>query len=218
MGDDVTIALFEWSSERIPGWLRDEWGEAWQRGIALVAHESLARGAIAALLARLPGRAPDDALPLIGDDRGIERGLNETRFSYVTRLRRAFAAWRAAGTSAGVQRELRAAGFLSALVIEAKDRFPGIEPWARFWVEIRDPSLVNATWSWGDGTRWGTGAVWGGVNPAAHDLIQRIVRRWKGPHTRCEAVSIIVTEPVWGSGWHWGDGTLWGGRRLTFGV
>ena len=55
-----------------------------------------------AMKAHMPGVGTPTALPLLGDDRLIERGLTESDEAYATRLSGAFDAWRSAGTDRGV--------------------------------------------------------------------------------------------------------------------
>lgn len=54
------------------------------------------------MLAHMPGQGTPTALPLLGDDRLIERGLTESDAGYATRLSEAFDSWHFAGTNRGV--------------------------------------------------------------------------------------------------------------------
>lgn len=59
-----------------------------------------------ATYARMPSRAPPSALPYIGRDRQIVRGLGDTDASYAVRLQGAIPAWRYAGTDRGVMSQV----------------------------------------------------------------------------------------------------------------
>lgn len=74
------------------------------------------------VLARFAASAPTDALGLIGQDRRIVRGPNETDASYRARLIAAFPAWRWSGTAQGLlQYGLAPAGYATAAVIRNRD-------------------------------------------------------------------------------------------------
>jgi hypothetical protein len=72
------LAALKWL---VPSWLNDEITQS----LVTVIDEHTAR-ARAGLEARMPSRAGDDALLLIGQDRRIPRGRTETREHYISRL------------------------------------------------------------------------------------------------------------------------------------
>src|SRR5690554_3296025 len=92
-----------------PPWLQENRGAAWQDAFGTAQDHLIERARLAALVG-YPEHAPVDALGLIGDERRIERGPNESDESYRERLRMAFETWRWAGTARGVRTAFGAAG------------------------------------------------------------------------------------------------------------
>jgi hypothetical protein len=102
--------------QNLPTWLRDPAGVDGY-------HQALGDGKDAqverlklSVVARMPLRAPTDALELLGDERGIPRGQGEADPAYSLRLWGAWNTWPYAGTALGVLNTLRYAGLTAALV------------------------------------------------------------------------------------------------------
>jgi len=200
----------------LPKWLRRKWGRRYFSAIAyeLDAYPKVAREAV---LARHPTYAPLDALPVHADERKLEQLPGESSTSFRARLRGAFPAYRQAGSGRGLQNRLREAGFTTATKLEANDFAPVAgQTWARFWVVIFDPTLVDRTFAWGDGTKWGAG-TWGGPNIVARQTVQKLIRKWKAPYEHLEAAVFVASGRPWGT-FKWGDGTTWGSKSARFGI
>lgn len=195
-----------WARDLAPTWLRGDWGGALVEmfGFTFDAIQEANYEAGAAGLLDAP-TFPVDALPLIGNERNIERYPAESDDEYHARVKGAWVAWPQAGTINGVLSQLTAAGF-DAEIKEMKDwNWDGdAANWSRFWV-----ILHNTGWArnkWGDGRKWGEG-VWG-VNASRDEVhtLRRIVKKWKPAH--CIAIIIVVLDEVaWAAGQP--DGT-WG--------
>lgn len=66
--------------------------------------------------------------------------------------------------------------------------------WSRFWVICYAPAWALSQIHYGDGTRYGTGAVYAGASSSqvATDLVN-MIRNWKGAHSRLYGY-IIATD------------------------
>jgi len=106
-----------------PSWLQDGVAEKYLYDIGLCADALLDKMNQAARL-HLPGYGDESALPLIGADRLISRGLGESAASYAQRLKGWLDAWRTAGSAASVLRQLSA---LLASLTSPGDITPGYE-------------------------------------------------------------------------------------------
>ena len=73
--------------------------------------DSIVYRASRAVKARFPTQSPYDGQGIIGAERGIARGVGETKAAYGLRLRQAWATWERAGTPFGLLRELHATGY-----------------------------------------------------------------------------------------------------------
>ena len=89
-----------------PRWLTDGDGELVLHAVGTLA-DAFAERAKLGLLARFPSTSPSDALPLIGADRRIVRGISEGAESFAERLRGWLTSWRSAGSALSVLRQLR---------------------------------------------------------------------------------------------------------------
>ncbi len=77
----------------------------WSVGLAL---DSIRENVREGIKARFPGIGAPDALPLIGADRMIDRGMLEPAATYAQRLRGAFDSWATCGSPYELLRQLRA--------------------------------------------------------------------------------------------------------------
>lgn len=168
-----------------PSWLTTGEGELVLASLALLIDDYGER-AYAGLRAHFPGYAPPDALPKIGRDRILVRGIDEPAEAYAERLTGALDDLRTRGSPFALLRQLR--HYLQAdCVVRTVDRrgnwftiaADGTESyvqgalnwdwdgepltsWSRFWVIIypvdgTDPWAVSG--DVGDATLWGDGLV-----------------------------------------------------------
>lgn len=181
--------------------LRDEFAEATRQS----------------LLARWPSYCTPDALPLLGRDRRIVRGLNESADSYRARLLPWLDNHRVRGNAFELLRQLRA--YLNAQIrvrtvdrrgnwftIEANgtesfllnegnwdwDELPASR-WSRFWVIIY--STAGVPWSvrsgtWGDLVDSKTNCLGFTATVEQIATIRAIIRDWQPDGTRCEWVIV----------------------------
>jgi hypothetical protein len=126
----------------VPSWLNDEITQS----LSAVVDEHIAR-ARAGLEARMPSRAGDDALTLIGQDRRIPRGRTELASHYAQRLIR----WRS-------PRGHRVRGSAFALLEQVSEYFGGLLCWTIDFSGTRyDRSAAGVeTFSFGNSWTWDT--------------------------------------------------------------
>lgn len=112
---DVTEAVRyrDWLPKQAPGWLQKPNGRAWMwaHGDVLDSVDDLAHKAV---LARFPDYTTEDGLSLIGGERGIARGADESAADYAARLKDAWTLWQSSGTPAAVLSALRGLGVTNA--------------------------------------------------------------------------------------------------------
>lgn len=173
-----------------PPWLLDAVGAAWQRVLG-EAQDALIEAAKAAALAGYPEHAPADALPVIGDERRIERGPGESEDSYRERLRTSFEAWVWSGTKRGLLAAFHAAGFPLVETITNREWDPAppdgdVDRWARFWLVIGQPHGMQPL-AWDDGWDWDdTGLTYDSTaTPEDIERLKRLIRTWQPGHARC---------------------------------
>lgn len=178
----MTIGMRDLIRELSPAWLRRTWGErfTYAHGLAL---DGVLEWAFQGVKARFPSKAPEEALPLLGKDRGILRGFNEPAASYRRRLARWMTDRRRTGTPFAMLEQVRAY-FTGASVglrivndrgtwhtIDAAgaqfvDRLKGNWDWdgafplmarTRYWAIVTPMSSLWVT----EGAWGAAGAVWG---------------------------------------------------------
>lgn len=202
-----------------PGWLRDEWGEAFLGAFGAL-KDWLASVAKEAVKARMPRLGPPDAIAELGRERGIERGAAEAEASYRERVRAAWDTWRWAGTPYGVLLAFFWAGYRPAsgkVVLQAQ---------AGKQYELRtdfDPALhapeealvvtnitIGDLGGPGGTTFWSKFAVlfvnplppaWIPTPPADGsnevNAIRRLISRWKPGHALCVKLAVVGGR-LWG--------------------
>jgi hypothetical protein len=113
--------------------------------------------------AHMPGQGTPTALPLIGNDRLILRGIGETDDSYAKRLQGAFPAWHHAGSARGVLAQV--AAFIGNVDADLGDWLPRVAivggngsrtwNWYNTGSDITGPTVHElapaGSWNW-DGT------------------------------------------------------------------
>ena len=185
-----------------PTWLRRPYGAAWHVGLGDAKDNLQARAADAAC-ARMPGLAPDDALPELGDERGIESGPQETTAAYRERLRVAHDASRDAGCARSLLLQLGALG-LTNQEIETK--------LGLLWTLADDGTAVmrRATGPVDlDSPLWSSFIVWlqappsGWTPPPASndpriEQIRRVIGRWKPAFSTCVGIYLLLSGESWG--------------------
>lgn len=194
----------------LPYWARDdEAGGAFAYVLAALVDVSLEH-VRAGLEARFPSRAGEAALALLGGDRLIERGRDETAAHYAARL----AAWR-------YPRGHRVRGSVFALLEQISEYFGGLalygidasgnkraraldgtetatpgtawtwdtlpaSAWARQWVVIDGSDVLSAQRSFGDALLWGgalgTDGYCIGMQGASAEDWRAVVRLTRGQH------------------------------------
>jgi hypothetical protein len=108
-----------------------------------------------AVKAKFPDTAPVDALPHIGNDRGLVQGANESNTSFVSRLIDAWGQWSRAGTWTGLLEQLYYFGFATGtngtIIVQQNglatylsgNPTPGQDPSA-LTVDVACPALATA--------------------------------------------------------------------------
>lgn len=185
-----------------PGSLRNYWGQRFVGSMIGLLFDTLAEGASHAIRVSKIGSSnfPDDAINLIGQERGFARFTDETTADYTARVADAWTLWRQAGTDGGIIEMFDRAGF-TATIIHNRDW-----DWPDTW---RDAGTWGdgGTWEatsvlWGDPDTWGDGDVWG--EPVYTEPLNWS-RFWVviSDHS-------WVSEGTWGTAGDWGDGGTWG--------
>lgn len=215
-----------------PPWLTgDPNGRAFLQGIGQ-SLDDVAQRAREAVLASFPLYAPDDALPIIGQEVGMPQGVLEPRAAYRARLARAWDLWQWAGTAYGMLLALYAVGYPNPIIqtqmgqlfsLSGSFNFNALSPATD--LVIANLGAVHLGGSpvelWSDfalliATPWPT--WWGGSAPADGSADQKmaagLVKAWKSAHARCVKLS-VVAGPAWGvGGTTWGSFT-WGSGTVT---
>jgi hypothetical protein len=188
----------------IPSWHAGPNGiaENAARGVLI---DGLLEGARQSLACRFISRAPEDALALHGEARRFPRAPGESLDEYRARLRRAWYLWQWAGTETGIKAAFALLGLTNVSVFESNitpgwGRHSGDLNRARwFQIVVRAPHPFGAdfSFSFGDGTVWGGGKLWG-VNgdPRLLELLRRLVRLLKPATAHCEWIALVLSGDV----------------------
>jgi hypothetical protein len=204
-----------WLSERITQGSTVGWRVIWA---AAVIADAAAQQAFEALGARLPGIGTPTALPRIGTDRALFRGLDDTDADFALKLRAWLDRWADGGTMRGIAREMQ----------QYVRRLPGGD---RYTVRVVDRAGVwhvragdgstttiqpaDAAWSWDWDSEiaeragfwsdlwviitpapyalipyWGTSTTsWGHAIPQSEVApLREILSSWKAAHSNVRAV------------------------------
>lgn len=209
------ISTFRDSIRRIvPPWLAGLWGYRLLYSLA-VQVDALGDATAAGAHLRFPNVYSPESLPLLGRERGIVRGFDESPEGYAARLRRWLDDHRRKGNPYTLMRQIQ--GLLTGHAVTLRivnnagawytlnadgsteyhyganwnwDGHP--EEWSRFWLIIYPPpDLWARGGTWGDGGKWGDGRTWGSTATSAQmDTIDTIIKDWRAPHSVC--VNVIV--------------------------
>lgn len=153
--------------------------------------DGLMQNAYEGLQAQYPSIAPPEALPLIGRDRGIVRGINETNAAYAARLLTWLSEWDGAGNPFTIMRQVRA--YLAPFTPRIR-----IVNDSGTWYTLEADGTTSIVQTW-PSSNW----VWDG-NDAAHPT-----RFW---------IIIYSLSGPWSPTGNWGDGNDWGDRVRTWGT
>lgn len=191
-----------------PPWQGGPVGESWHEASGLL-RDGLAEGARQAVFQHWVLTCADDALALHGRDLGWPMAPGETLAEYRARLlnSRHLAKWR--GTETGIVDAFAGIGMPD---VEVKESFtpgwgrhktpgPNVNPQRRHWLNVivRHPHPFGTDFGfrYGDGTTYGSGALYGvDGDPRWIPLIQQLVRTQKPKHTYCEWIAIVLAGDV----------------------
>jgi hypothetical protein len=217
-----------------PMWLQRGLGEKILYAIGLHM-DGFGEALVQGVKARFPGVGNPEALALIGRERRIRRGREESDQAYVARLQRWLDDHRTRGGPYALLSQLYAHytpnQFQIDLVYASGRRFrlltsgeiarddawsAVVEQWARWtlfysWPVTPSPSVVH----WGDvGRTWGDGKVWGSSLTVSEVTDLRLIpREWIAAHAIGEIVLLTPDVLLWG----YPDSNEWGGPGLTWG-
>lgn len=153
-------------------------------------HATLARSLFSPLFA-------PDALPLIGNERGLFRYMGETALDYRMRLHDAWRIWRDAGTEALLAEQLAlvGVGWIEVLRDDQLD-YDGKVDGSRVFIVLHELDFqVRSEGTWGDGQIWGDGGTWGSNLSVERVLeLRRIVRTFKPAHVRVQHILIVFDD------------------------
>jgi hypothetical protein len=224
--------------------LQDPRGQAWLRAFGIV-KDFLAQRARASVLQRMPLSAAEDALGVLGTERGVDLGSSlqrspaEALSAYRERVRRAWETWGLGGTAWGMLKAFAAQGYypeivcanglvysvdvgLNLTIVQGPPLASLLRLWSHFFVWFRAPPS-----SWTDIVSPPTPSS----TPSIYELRRLrhiVIDRWRPAWTRCIGIGVLVSggPGIWGApGSTWGTGT-WGSSvvkwfsatdRLTWG-
>lgn len=156
------------------------------------------------MLARLIPFAPEDALHLLGAERGLKRYPGEPLDVYRARVQAAWAYWQQAGTVPGLVAALAAAGYRASVTEHFKD--PDPVRWAEFSVRVSPLKPPQADAQWDGQDTFGGGRAWGYVLPAVPlDWLPDLIREVKPAHARLRRLQWSPRGRFWGGEIAWGQ-------------
>lgn len=180
-----------------------------------------------AVKARFPLVCPSDALPRIGEERGLPRGVAEPEAQYRARLQAAWDAWLWAGTPYGLLRAFQLAGYPSVLLQCQSGKQYTLSGSSGTVAELQVSAMATPVHLGGSPSElWSDISVliakpwpawWGSTAPADGSADQKtaaaLVAKWKGAWNR-DVKLAVVSGPVWGVSILWGSFT-WGSGTST---
>lgn len=168
--------------------------------------DDLAERAYRVMLARLVWFAPEDALHLLGEERGLQRFPGEPLPTYRRRVHGAWAYWAQAGTVPGLVTALEHAGYRAVVVEHFRD--PDPVRWAEFSVVVGPLERLRPDAYWDGAAPWDGSRSWGFDLPAVPlaSLVD-LIRDLKPAHAR-------LRQLIWSPrGRYWGGGVSWAEDR-----
>jgi hypothetical protein len=201
-----------------PPWLRNAWGSRLLYSIG-VSIDALIEATTLGIKARFPGHAPSDALPYIGRERQIRRGIDEPDESYAQRLTQWVDDRRMRGCAQATMRQLQ--GYMAghavpvsivnphgawhSLSAAAVSSYHHQDPtnwdwdgnaaaWSRYWVILYPPAdLWTDDGTWDDPGTWDDGGTWDTTaTPEQVATVRAIVAEWNPPHAMCAGILIAL--------------------------
>lgn len=199
------MAIQNWRqylTELIPAWLLGYFGERLTGAIGLLS-DVVNTGAFEARVAPwvLMPTSPEDALPLVGSERGLPRLAGETATAYRVRLVDAWNIYKAIGSVAVLTSQFESMG-LSDIEIKTNasanwDWDGQTDNWSRMWIVIK-----GHPWTW-EGS-WRSESTWGepgtlGITASEAEVasLQDIVRRFRAAHDICLWIIIVIDPGSW---------------------
>jgi hypothetical protein len=190
----------------VPQWLGKYWGERLVGANGLMA-DIVSEGASEALRASWlrESTSPDDVLPLVAQERMLERYPSETAATHRERLINAWFTWEGAGHETSIEGQFAAAGFPGVVVYSHReiDRGPStpwqpdVDHYTRFWVFFPESSNHGVT---GDGPAYGSfsygdGSLYGisGITEEQAALIRRVIGKFKPFKYICVEIIFEIT-------------------------
>lgn len=222
-----------------PPWLQRGNAEKILYAIAIQL-DALGDAVVAGVKARFPGLYTAESLPLIGRDRRIRRGRDETNETYATRLLRWLDDHPRRGGPYAMLAQLFAhyatAPFRIDLVYRSGRRFimdtdgnvtrsdtgdADNEDWPQ-WTLYYFTAFGATVPKWGDsGRKWGDGKVWGStLTPEQVTDLRLVPREWNAAHPIGIIVLLGDSGQLWGYPQNtWGaPGLKWGGKAIRLKV
>lgn len=206
--DLVPVQLYEdWLPALAPPWLQGPRGRALLSGWGqlLDEHASLIATGV---LARFVERAPEDALNLLGTERGLVRFPGESLEAYRARVLAAWEFWSWVGTRYGMERYLAAAGYR---VFIREHYLDDRAIWAEFSVWLWPEVTVYTTDRWNEEGVWDDGSPWDYFLGGAEIFrIPALIREMKPAHAKPRTVWYVPGPyDAWDDGGNWDDGGSW---------
>ena len=187
----------------LPPWLLNYSGGRLMMGEVALIHDLLAEGATQAVKAHelRSDTSPNDALPSIGDERGLPRYAADTDDTYRERLAEGWEAWQHAGNDVAILGQYDAFGLTSVAIVTVLGGFafewpPNLADWSRFAIVIFPPHpWVAGPHTYDSGGIYDTSGWLYDTSMLAPELasIISIARKWKSAHERPVAIYLIVS-------------------------
>lgn len=178
-------------------------------------HDALVTFLQEGVQARFPSIAPEDALAIIGAERGLSRYPNEALPAWRNRVQNAFEFWALAGTIPGVKQACLQMGYRNPQVIEHFHAEPAA--WSEFSVVIYPGTTRYTSWKYGPSRVYGEPGLTYGINldAAEKSRVRSVLEEIKPAHTKLRTIYYVQNGAVYGA-FHHGDGTVYGGEIVEF--
>jgi hypothetical protein len=206
----------EWIESISPSWLLGDLSGAFVGVVFSQVADTLAEGMSLAVRMgwMLDPESPPDVLPLIGQERGMQRYPGESNAQHRARLHGAWDAYPQAGTVHAIVSQFAAAGYpVEVRKLPGRMGPDGNPWWSQFWVvfpygshPVTGASALVGSFNVGDGTLVGPL----GLTLDFLALIRGIVRNWKSSRWICRGFVFQLETALVGE-FDVGDGTVVGG-------
>lgn len=178
------------------------WGEKLQGTLAGLVWDMIAAGATES--ARSPWLSlgldqPEDALPIVADERGLFRYLNETEAQWQARLANAWEIWDRAGGETELLAQLAAAAYVAEAYSPVDWTRSPLNWESQFWVLLTDAGPFGAAPLAGAAIE---GQHLCGVSgPVEHVAqVRNIVSTFRAGHVVCRSIIVRITGTICGTG------------------